>query len=72
VTGRWVPLNALASDQKLTAGQKIHLAALAIEWLAAAQALVTIHGQRRAAQRLVELDCPVRFDGDKPAIWSAP
>lgn len=45
----------------------------AMLWEGAARALVLIHGQRRAAERLVQLGCPVRFDGEgEPVVWAGP
>lgn len=48
---------------------KIELMAQSIEWLAVAWAMVTIH-QDRAAKKLLEMGCPIRFnDDDDVVIW---
>lgn len=46
----------------------IELAAQAMEWTAAMEALVLVHGRDRATERLVEMGCPIRFDGDDVVI----
>jgi hypothetical protein len=65
----WIRL-ADISGSDLSATRKIELVAAATEWLALAWAMVIIHGDR-AAQKLVERGCPVRFDDfGEPIIWT--
>jgi hypothetical protein len=58
----WVRLDRLATDPVLTPDQKIGALTKSIEWLGVAQGLIMIHGHERAAKRLDELGCPIRFD----------
>jgi hypothetical protein len=46
----------------------IELAAQALEWTAVMEALVVIHGKHRAAKRLAEMGCPIRFHGEDTVI----
>lgn len=68
--GAWVRL-ADITTAGLPADVVVRVVASAMVWEGTARALVLIHGQRRAAQRLAEIGCPVRFDDEgEPVVWT--
>lgn len=65
---RTVRLDELATAEGLSATERVHYLAEAMEWLAMAQSLVMFHGPRRAAERLEQAGCPIRFDAEGEAV----
>lgn len=52
----------LRGDDLLTATARL------MEWTAIAQAMHMIHGPHHAADRLVAMGCPIRFDHDDKLV----